>query len=427
VNGESLRIAMLTTFYPPYNFGGDGIGVQRLSRALAGRGHTVTIIHDVDAYNMLHDGAEPDPGQEPEGIEVIGVRSGVKSASTLLTQQLGRPVLTGSRIKRALASGGFDVIHYNNVSLLGGPGLLAFGEALKVYEAHEHWLVCPSHVLWRHNREVCTGRECVRCVLSYRRPPQAWRFTGLLERALDHVDVFIAKSMFSREKHREFGFERDMEVLPYFLPDLDDADSSEAKSESPHDRPYFLFVGRLERIKGLDDVIPVFDEYEAADLVIAGDGTYAEHLKKLAGGNPRVRFLGRVDMDELARYYASAIALITPSICFETFGIILIEAFRQRTPVIARRLGPFPEIVEACEGGALFESSADLVKAMDRMRTDQDYRETCAANAQRGFREFWSESAVVPRYLDLLTEAEQKRSGRMSSASSGKQHKERIA
>lgn len=425
MSGESLRIAMLTTFYPPYNFGGDGIGIQRLSRALARRGHEVTVMHDVDAYNMLHEGDEPDQGDEPEGIEVVGIRSGARSASSLLTQQFGRPMLTGSRIKRELDSGEFDVIHYNNISLLGGPGLLSLGEALKVYEAHEHWLVCPSHVLWRHNREVCTGRQCFRCVLSYRRPPQVWRYTGLLDRSLDEVDVFIAKSEFSREKHREFGFRRDMEVLPYFLPDIDETDSPE--TDSPHDRPYFLFVGRLERIKGLDDVIPVFGDYEGADLLIAGDGTYAAHLKKLASGNPRVRFLGRVAMDELARYYASAIALITPSICFETFGIILIEAFRQRTPVIARRLGPFPEIVDACEGGALFETSEELVDAMERMRIDRGYRESCAANAARGFRERWSESAVVPRYLDLITEAAQMRSGRSSLASSGKSHRERIA
>jgi len=400
-----LRIAMLTTFYPPYNFGGDGVGIQRLSRALARRGHRVTIMHDVDAYNMLHDGPEPEPGVEPEGIEVVPLRSGAGSVSTLLTQQLGRPVLNGRRIERRLAEGGFDVIHYNNISLIGGPGILALGEGLKVYEAHEHWLVCPSHVLWRHGRELCTGRECLRCVLSYHRPPQAWRYTGLLERRLEDVDVFIAKSEFSRAKHAEFGFAPDMEVLPYFLPDLEPSSTDSAPPESPHERPYFLFVGRLERIKGLDDVIPAFESYEGADLLIAGDGTDRERLERLARGNPRVRFLGRVALDELARYYASAIALVVPSLCFETFGIILIEAFRQRTPVIARRLGPFPEIVEACGGGALFETRTELVEAMDRMRTDVEHRERCAENARQGFVERWCESAVVPRYLELLGEA----------------------
>jgi len=47
-----LRFCMITTFYPPYNLGGDGIFVQRLSNALARRGHTVDVIHCIDAYRL---------------------------------------------------------------------------------------------------------------------------------------------------------------------------------------------------------------------------------------------------------------------------------------------------------------------------------------------------------------------------------------
>jgi glycosyltransferase involved in cell wall biosynthesis len=167
------------------------------------------------------------------------------------------------------------------------------------------------------------------------------------------VDAFIAMSEFSRAKHREFGFPRDMEVLPYFLPDPEPG-GAKVGGASPHPRPYFLFVGRLEKIKGLDDVIPVFGEYSGADLVIAGDGEYAEPLRERAKGLARVHFLGRVGLDELRRYYEHAVALIVPSVCFETFGIILIEAFKQGTPVIARKIGPFPEIVRSSGGGELF-------------------------------------------------------------------------
>ena len=404
-----LRIAMLTTFYPPHNFGGDGIAIQRMSRALVRRGHEVTVIHDVDAYDLLSGGVAPAPIDEPDGLRVIGLETRRPLLSSLLTQQTGRPVLNGRRIGRLLDEGDFDIIHFNNVSLIGGPGLLSMGDAVKVYEAHEHWLVCPSHVLWRHNRELCTGRQCLRCVLSYRRPPQLWRYTGALESRLPEVDVFIAKSEFSREKHAEFGFPMEMEVLPYFLPDLEDRQDPQPETSRPHDRPYFLFVGRLEEIKGLDDVIPAFERYEQADLLIAGDGNYRGELEKLAGANPRVRFLGRLAPDELDRYYRAAEALVVPSVCFETFGIILIEAFRQGTPVIARRLGPFPEIVEACGGGELFGSPEELVQAMERMRGNPDHRRACAASALKGFRERWSEAAVVPAYLDIVARAAERR------------------
>lgn len=405
--GTGLRFAMLTTFYPPYSFGGDAIGVQRLSRALAARGHRVAVIHDVDAFRALHSGPEPrEESPEPPGVEVHRLRSGFGTLSPLLTQQTGRPVVQGGRIRRILAEGGFDVVHFHNISLVGGPGVLRLGDGVKVYEAHEHWLVCPTHVLWRHGREPCPERQCLRCVLRHRRPPQAWRYTGYLERELRHVDLFIAKSEFSRRKHHEFGFPRDMEVLPYFLPDeAAPAEASGGPADPPHPRPYFLFAGRLERIKGLDDVIPAFRNYAEADLVVAGEGTHGEALRSLAAGNPRVRFLGRVDPEELGRYYRHAIALLVPSICFETFGIILIEAFRQGTPVIARDIGPFPEIVRACGGGELFATPDDLVAAMRRVQGDPAYRGKLAANARAGFRERWTERVVVPRYLELVRRA----------------------
>ncbi len=408
---SGLRFGFLTTFYPPHNFGGDGIGIQRLARGLVRAGHQVTVIHDVDAYNALHRGPEPGPQPEPEGLEVIGLRSGLGTVSSLLTQQLGRPVLNGGRIARLLDERKFDVINFHNISLVGGPGILKYGRALKLYMAHEHWLVCPSHVLWRHNRELCTGRECLKCELTYRRPPQLWRRTGYLERELHHVDAFIAMSEFSRQKHREFGFPREMEVLPYFLPDPEPA-GARVGGASPHARPYFLFVGRLEKIKGLDDVIPVFRDYPGADLVIAGDGEYGATLRALGEGMPNVRFLGRVPLEELRRYYEHAIGLIVPSVCFETFGIILIEAFRQGTPVIARRIGPFPEIVETSGGGELFGTRDELAGAMRRLQQDPERRARLAAAGYEAFVSRWSERAVVPQYLDIVARAAERKGDR---------------
>ena len=406
---KPLRFAMVTTFYPPHNFGGDGIAVQRLSRALVRRGHHVTVLHDVDAYNLLHRGEEPTPTAEPPGLEVHRLHSPANGLSPLLNHQFGTPVLHGPRIRRILRGGAFDVIHFHNVSLIGGPGILSAGRGLKVYEAHEHWLVCPTHVLWRHDREPCTGRQCLRCLFHYRRPPQLWRYTGMLERRLRQIDIFISKSEFSRRKHAEFDFPAEMEVLPYFLPDTD---AREPVGPPPHHRPYFLFVGRLERIKGLDDVIPLFRRYPGADLLIAGDGTHGPTLRRAAGDIPSVRFLGRLSVEELRRYYTHALAVIIPSVGFETFGIIIIEAFQHGTPVIARRIGPFPEIVERCGGGLLFGDMEELGAAMVRLQQDDSLRAELGRRARRGFLENWTEDTVVLRYLNLVEQSIHKVAGR---------------
>jgi glycosyltransferase involved in cell wall biosynthesis len=408
---SGLRFCFLTTFYPPHNFGGDGIGIQRLARGLARSGHHVTVIHDVDAYAALARGPVSAADPEPPGIDVVPLKSRLGVFSPLLTQQLGRPVANGRRIGRILARGEFDVINFHNISLIGGPGLLRYGAGIKLYMAHEHWLVCPTHVLWRHGRELCTGRQCLRCQLRYRRPPQWWRSTGLLERELGHVDTFIAMSEFSREKHREFGFPRDMEVLPYFLPETAEGIGASG-AERPQARPYFLFVGRLERIKGLQDVIPAFAGQGETDLLIAGEGEFGAELRLQAAGMSRVRFLGRLAGAELARLYRHAVALIVPSLCYETFGIILLEAFRQSTPVIARRLGPLPEITTTAHGGELFSTRDELAAAMTRLAGDPAHRDELGRSARRAFEERWCESVVVPKYLEIVQRAAERRQDR---------------
>jgi len=403
------RFCFLTTFYPPFNFGGDGLAVQRMARALAKRGHDVTVVHDADAFSVLSDDPMPEEtAADPYGVRVITLRTRLPLVSAVLTHQIGRPVVNGGRLRRILAEGRFDVVNFNNVSLIGGPGLLSYGgDAVKVYFAHEHWLVCPTHVLWRHNRERCDGRECMRCQIQYQRPPQLWRYTGMLARHLDQVDVFIAMSEFSRQKHREFGFPRDMTVLPYFLPDSDER--SRAVLPRPHERPYFLFVGRLERIKGLDEVLPLFAKYPAADLVVAGEGDHREELQRQAAGLPNVRFLGRLPGEALQAYYPHAIALLVPSICFETFGITVIEAFSHATPIIARRLGPFPEILAQSGGGALFDTTDDLVAVMRSLQASRERRDELGRAAYHAFNARWCESAVIPRYLQVVDEARERR------------------
>jgi glycosyltransferase involved in cell wall biosynthesis len=373
------------------------------ARALVRRGHQVTVIHDIDAYQWLSGKQLPPQPVMQEGVEVIGLRSRLGVVSSLLTHQFGTPIVHGRAIDRLIHERQTDVVVFNNISLVGGPGLLSVGgDALRMYIAHEHWLVCPTHVLWRFNREPCDERKCLRCVVSYRRPPQMWRFTSALERSLSNVDVFLARSEFSRQKHAEFGFRPSMEVLPLFLPDSPSRPS--AVSARPHDRPYFLFVGRLTKIKGLDAILPAFAAYPDADLLVVGDGEELDALKGLAANLPNVRFAGAVSNDDLSRFYEHAIAALVPSAGYETFGIVLIEAFRNRTPVIARRIGPFPEIIDQANGGLLFANNEELINAMRRLQRDASFRESLASNAVAASHERWSEEAVIGRFLDIARE-----------------------
>jgi glycosyltransferase involved in cell wall biosynthesis len=399
-----LRIAVVTTFYPPCNFGGDGNYIRNFVHSLARRGCEVEVIYDADAWSVGRDALRPlplpPPAVQPPGVIVHRLQSRLPIASTLLTHQTGRPIVQQSAIEAILAKG-FDVIHFHNISLIGGPGVLALGQGIKLLTIHDHWLVCQNHILWRHNRELCDRRECFKCSMAFRRPPQPWRHTSLLERELAHVDEVIALSQSVAERHREFGLDRQMVAMASFMPDAQ-ARPSDAPSAPSRQRPYFLFVGRLQTFKGLQDVIPCFDEDGPADLLVAGTGEYEADLREMAKGRKTIIFLGQVEPERLAGLYRDAIALIAPSLCYEVFPMVALEAFREGTPIIARNLGPYPQIVEESQAGFLFDDEAGLRAAIAALLTGPELRDRLGSSGRSALAERWTEATAVDEWLALV-------------------------
>jgi len=128
-------------------------------------------------------------------------------------------------------------------------------------------------------------------------------------------------------------------------------------------------------------------------------------LKRLASGSPHIHFIGQQSPDALRRYYRHARAHIAASICFETFGNTVVESLQQATPVIARQLGPFPELIDASLGGMLFTDAGEMRAAIERLAGDDDLRARMGAAGRRAFEARWSERAVLPRYLDIVDRA----------------------
>ncbi len=397
---------MITTFYPPFSFGGDAIYLYRLCQELARRGHTVDVIHCADSYRLFR--PEPDSAAFPNapGIAVHTLRSGWGPLSPLLSHQTGYPLLKTTAIRRVFASRRFDVIQYHNASLFG-PAVLGLAPDytgwVKLYMMHEHWLICPVSVLWKYNRRACEKPDCFRCTLVSRRPPQLWRYTGLRDRSARAVDCFLSPSRFTREMHHQRGFPYPIEVLPYFLERVDQ--DWQSPGPRPHPRPYFLFVGRLEKIKGLQNLLPQFAGDGPYDLLVSGSGAYEYDLKRQAAGMPRVRFLGWMGQDRIGPYYCHALGLIVPSITYETFGIIIIEAFARRTPVIVHDLGALPEVVQDSGGGFVYRTPAQLREAMEKLASDPGLRRELGAKGYDAFCRYWTTEPHIELYYRYIRES----------------------
>ena len=281
---------------------------------------------------------------------------------------------------------------------MGGPEVLSHGDGVKLYTAHEYWLVCPMHTLWRYDRERCEEPHCLRCTLAFRRPPQLWRYTNLLERRLPNVDLLLAPSRFALEAHRRRGIALPMRCLPHFVPDEAGA------PVDPHigERPYFLYAGRLESLKGVEALVEAFRLFRGADILIAGDGRRREQLRRASGGLDHIRFLGAVHPARLRSLYAGAVALLIPSLWYEVFGLVALEAFAQRTPVIVSDSGALPELVEQSGGGYVYGSQEELLDALEQLSSEPELRRSLGERGHEAWQRLWSEQRHLEGYFAAI-------------------------
>jgi glycosyltransferase involved in cell wall biosynthesis len=392
-----MRFCMVTTFYPPYHHGGDAVYVQALARALKRGGHDVEVVHCEDAFR-LGGRVPPSLPTEDDGIVVHRLHSAWGALSPLITQQTGRPGLKREELEAILARD-FDVIHFHNISLVGGPGVLSLGRArTKLYSLHEHWLLCPTHIFWKNRERACDRPTCFSCCLRSGIPPQLWRQGSLIARELEHVDLLFAPSDFTARKHREAGISRPIEILPLFSR----LEGPPANAPAPSSRPRFLFVGRVTPPKGIRPLVEAFSRLPEYDLDVAGEGELRLPLEREFESARNIRFLGSVAATELPARYAAATATIIPSLAPETFGLVAVESFSCSTPVLALEAGGCGEVVRAADAGVVCADLGALVAAIHRLACEPRLAEEMGRRGRAAYETTYNETAHVRAYLDRV-------------------------
>ena len=390
---------MVTTFYPPYHFGGDATYIRALSRALVARGHSV------DAFQIKQAHAVPQANAEDDGIVVHRLHSSWGPLSPLVTQQTGRPGIKAPAL-RAILDRDFDVVNFHNLSLIGGPGLLFMSRAsVNLYTLHEHWLLCPTHVFWKYRKKPCDRPQCIRCCVRSGIPPQLWRYTSLLRRATAMVDLFLSPSAYTAQRHRQADLGAPIRVLPLFS--VLEPEPQPAFTRPP--RPHFVYVGRLTISKGLIPLLDYFQNTPDYDLSVVGHGELRTQLTRDYQASPHIRFLGSVPQQELIRIYASATAVILPSLAPETFGLTVVEAFACGTPAIVRNAGGNREPVDATGGGFVYRTEAELGQAVDALAKQPELRTDFARRAYDGYKKHFTKEHHLEGYLNCITTIQQEK------------------
>lgn len=280
------------------------------------------------------------------------------------------------RIAKALTEFRPDVVHVHNWFPTISPSIFRQSKAARipvVHTLHNFRLLCVGATLFRdgHVCEDCIGstfrsqgvvHKCYRESTIGSAVGTAGMLAHWAAGTWHHcVDRYIALTEFSRAKLIEGGLPQDKIVVK---PNFVDPDPL----AGPGDGNYFLYAGRLTEEKGLRTLIQCWKNApDLPPLCIVGEGPLRDEVSQAAATLPNLRWLGLKTSEEVVWLMARAKAIICPSLWYEGMPRVVIESLAVGTPVVASRIGGYPEMIVDGESGALF-APGDADALLNRIR-----------------------------------------------------------
>lgn len=359
--------------------------------------------------------------------ELVGV-GGVKAAwTTLWNRQAARDVAELIRTHRP------DVLHATNTFPLISPSVcdVAHRDGVAVVQALRNYrLLCANSYLMRDGRpcEECVGRAIPwpavrhRC---YRESAAASAVVGAMQvtqrvRGVwrNRVDAFFTLTEFARQKFVDAGMPAERIHVKYNSVSPDPGVGSGAGG-------YVALVGRLSPEKGIATALAAWERHATLPpLVVVGDGPMMSQVQAAAARDSRISCLGELSNIEAQRVIGNAVALLMPSLWYETFGRTIAEAYATGTPVVASRLGAMAELVDDGVAGALFTAgdpidlAAKVLRITSASAAERDAMRTAARRAyERRFLPQHNYTRLLEIYAAALESSQQRRGAKLGSVS----------
>ena len=266
-----------------------------------------------------------------------------------------------------------DIIHIHNLHFAASPSVLYAIKKHKVpfvMTLHNYRLLCPSATLFANGKlfldsvkklwpskaiqkRVYLNSKILTFWLSIsmamHQVLRTWQLPGRFIVLGEHSkDLFInSKLGISAER---------FVVKPNFC-------YAQVINEKISTEKYYLYVGRLSEEKGIRVLLKAF-AINRLSLKIVGTGPLESTVRRYAAQYVNIHHSGSLNNADVHRLLKNASALIFPSLWYETFGMTIIEAFANGTPVIASNLGQLKTLVSNQYNGLHFEpgNESDLIK-----------------------------------------------------------------
>lgn len=321
------------------------------------------------------------------------------------------------RLTRLLAETAPDIVHLHNYFPLLTPSVLDSCIDARipiVHTLHNYRFFCANGLLLRRGspcqlclhgspfnaarfkcyRESRAASLAVARMVAKHRRLQTWQ---------SKVDRFIAPSVYCKELLASAGLPRDRIVVkPHF--------TLQSESVAARKRQeYALYVGRLSVEKGISMLLDAWREVPH-ELHIVGDGPLRHVVQSSASENNSIKYLGPMDRGGVDTELQGAGYLVFPSLLPETFGMTIIEAYAQGTPVLVSRLGSQAQLVEDYVTGLQFEAgnSSELAKKAIWMSARVAERQEMGVQARSQYEQKYTAKKNLELLLTIYNDARKK-------------------
>ncbi|MCF6158419.1 MAG: glycosyltransferase family 1 protein [wastewater metagenome] len=389
------------------NIGGTEKYLLNICKALEDRGYEVVII----------------ASSEKESIHVPGRKEYFIKGSYGLKSSLRMK----DSFYEIVARENPDIIHLHNTQYFLSPLILKYLLRLKpiVKTVHDIRLFCPGF-RWKiipAFDEICNypmGLQCFRNGCYPFHPEKGnllWNLHKFLLMMYElkvskSVDKITVPSSYIGEQLIKNGFPKEnIAVIPHYV---DNALIQE--KEIKNNTKKILFVGKLDRIKGILQFIESLNLLETRDWVaeIIGEGKLQEDASALVeklGLNDRVRFLGNLPTEELNKYYANCSIVVIPSMVPESFGLVGIEAMAAGKPVVAFDSGGIKEWLVNGETGFLVKRGdiRELTHRISQLLDDDLLTKKMGLECQKRVNERYRKEIHLKQLFTIYEEAIRKR------------------
>jgi len=336
--------------------------VYDISRSLARKGHNVTVVTS-DVLNV-RTRIKINSGNDFDGFDIVRV----KNFSTILSRTSGliiTPELNEFLSKHAQD---FDLIHIHEYYTYQNTVVRRFSKRYAIP------YILQAHGSLRKNDKIF----------------RKWFYDAIFGYGiLRDASKVIALSRVEAEQYRRMGVpEEKIAIIPNGIDlseyaELPPKGAFRKKFNIPEERKIVLYLGRIHKIKGIDFLIKAYaylvNEMNLKDAVsvIAGpDDGYLSEAKALAhtlGVSDSAMFVGPLYGRNKIEAYVDSDVVVLPS-RYETFPMVVLEAYACGKPVIASNVGGLKELIIDGETGLLFKAGnfKQMAEKMVYLLNDSD-------------------------------------------------------